>query len=195
MLVVRNGCLGYRFAQWQKLLESSTEQSAGVHDAMSSDDRALAISVEVLSGKGCWGPLERRPLGTKVTPTKWLILVAPPPSSLFLAISTRLNFSSLWVGLNQRGSFMQCLERLGKLVVYPILSAFPSKGNFWAGESSRGAEQCWPGGWDDAGRINLFLLPFLWDDSQVSFSSAALLKLLEWAPELPHSYFCSWIAV
>ena len=44
----------------------------------------LTRAIEVLTGKGCWGPLQSKPLGNTVTPSAWKILVALP-FSLFLA--------------------------------------------------------------------------------------------------------------
>lgn len=44
----------------------------------------LTRAIEVLTGKGCWGPLQSTPLGNTVTPSAWKILVALP-FSLFLA--------------------------------------------------------------------------------------------------------------
>lgn len=45
----------------------------------------------------------------------------PSPSFLFHAISICLGFASLWVRCNRSGPFMQCPERLGKLVAYHTL--------------------------------------------------------------------------
>ena len=57
---------------------------------------------------------------------------SPCPSSLFLVVSRCLSSARLWVGWKQSRSFVQCSERLEKLVTDPIVSFslffFPSKG-------------------------------------------------------------------
>lgn len=63
---------------------------------------------------------------------------------------------------------------------------------FLPGVFPLGAEQCQPGGWNNADKIKLFFLPILC--SQV-FCSTVLLKFLKGAPELSQSCFCSWIVV
>lgn len=54
-----------------KLLESSVEQFPGVHDGVLRDEiyGGSTRAIEVLSGEGCWSPLQSSPLGPAVSQT------------------------------------------------------------------------------------------------------------------------------
>ena len=90
---------------------------------------------------------------------------SPCPSSLFLVVSRCLGSAHLWVGWKQSRSFVQCSERLEKLVTDPVVSFslfFSQQGKMsQAAEFPLAAKQCWPRGRDDANKMQLFLL-FLW---------------------------------
>ena len=58
-------------------------------------------------------------------------------------------------------SSMLWCDKLGKLVAHLILP-FPARELLWTPEFSSGAEQCCPGGWDDAGTMKLSFLFFVW---------------------------------
>lgn len=53
---------------------------------------------------------------------------------------------------------------------------FPARGSLWGWELPLGTGQCQPGGRNDAGKMTLFFLPFLWGSSQ-AVCSAVLWKL------------------
>ena len=93
---------------------------------------------------------------------------SPCPSSLFLVVSSCLSSALLWEGWKQSRSFVQCSERLEKLVTDPVVSfshffSFFQQGKMsQAGEFPLAAERCWPKGRDDANNMQLFSLLFLW---------------------------------
>ena len=102
----------------------------GSHGSKLWVSTALIKALEMLSHKGCCGPLQSRPLGVMVTAT-CLILVAPaffPCSFQSLDVSAGLGVWCNWVR-----SFVQCPRNLRKLVTHPIHSPFPSEGNFHFG--------------------------------------------------------------
>ena len=142
----------------------------------------LAVSVH---NPGCWfiaGSWQRRPVMTAVLglfssvakaagfvcrvgywEPRLLRCVAatgsPCFSSLFWAISVCLSFAGLRVGWKQGGTFMQCPERLRKLVAHPALPS-PAKGTLSSWEVP---SCCWAmqlGRWDDTGKTKLSSFPF-----------------------------------
>lgn len=120
---------GCWFPEQQKLLGSTTEQSAEVPDGILSDEscRSPQYPQGLLSFSAvkCARVLCLAGLGTMVAPTKWLILVAsdlcfqPSLSVLAMLISGQ--------GGNQSGSFVQCRKMLEKLVVH-LASLFLVRG-------------------------------------------------------------------
>lgn len=54
---------------------------------------------------------------------------------------------------------MWCSEMLGKLISYLALP-LQQREFFLAGEFPIDTEQCWPGGWDEAGKVHLSSFPF-----------------------------------
>lgn len=100
------------------------------------------LAIGFFNGESYWGPLQSRALGTTVSPTAWLISVAltlPSYSSPSLYSSVLL--VSRWV--KPKSVFYAYPKRLGS-----SLLTFSSA-------SGMG------GGWEDAGKTELFFLPFL----------------------------------
>ena len=91
------------------------------------------------------------------------------------------------------GSSCSDLKGWGSCLFTP-LSLFSSGKLFLAGEVPHGDEQCWLGGWDDAGKMKLFFLLFSCGYSHV-LCPIVLLNFLKWTPVLSQSWFSSWIAV
>lgn len=102
--------------------------------------------------------LQSRIQRTPVSPAVWLALTAPTLLSLLLVVSGYLSFASLWVGWIQSRSFVQCSERLRKLITHPAV-LFPVRRTVsgWGGSFWHWA--VWPGGQDDAGKMKQFSLP------------------------------------
>ena len=127
---------------WSSLLESVTWLAV-----VKAGDGVCSIC------KGCWGPRKWRFLwcsaeqatGNHSCSHRVADTRSPCPCSLFLAISRCLRFAGLWAGCNWSGFFVQCSQRLGKLVAHPSF-LLPVRGILL---SPLGTEQCQPGamGW------------------------------------------------
>lgn len=113
---------------------------------------------------------------------------SPCSSSSLLAISLWLNFMGLWAWWNQMGAACSAPKGWGsRLLTFPSFSQWGEL--FLDGELPLGPKQGPLRGWDDAGKLKLFLPS---PSSHVSCSTV-LLKL-KWTPEFS-SYFCLWKAV
>lgn len=104
-----------------KVVESSPEQFLGNHDRLLRDEicrgsTGSTRAIEVLSVKSCRGPLQGRPLGTTVTSTLGLILVAPdlPPRS-FLSLDVSAMSGSGWAWAETKAGLPCRSQKAGKL--------------------------------------------------------------------------------
>lgn len=96
--------------------------------------------VDSFSGESRWDCLQSRSLGTMAIPAEWLILLA----HAFLPCSEsciHLNFSALLAsGWGETEVVLLCCVQKAREAGQSLCSAFPSEGNFLAGEFSPGAE-------------------------------------------------------
>ena len=120
---VHDSCLGHWFPQWQKLLGSSAEQAAGVHDEVFCDESwgdlqhpqhllrpSLVKASGVLCRAGHWE--------LQSPPITWLILVTP---ALLPCSQSSLDISTLPVsewGESEEGPSCNVLKGWGPFHIY-----------------------------------------------------------------------------
>ena len=116
-------------------------------------------AVEVLSSEDFCGLLQSRPLGVAVACASWLTLVAPALLCSFPSLEVSTLLVSGWAEL--KWVLCAVLWKAGEADCSPHFDLM-GKGNSQAEELPLITEQCQPGGWDDTGKMKLFLLPFLY---------------------------------
>lgn len=79
-------------------------------------------------------------------------------------------------GVELKRVFMQCPERLGKLILLTLLSLSAQGNLFLARKFPFGSKQCQPGGWDDAGKKK-HVLSFLFVQLFSGFSVPLVAKV------------------
>lgn len=126
--------------------------------------KASSVAVLVIdfcSCKSCWSPLQ--------SSTAWLLLVA---------LALLCSYPSVYVSALPVSGWDE--TEVGPLCIAPKswrcwlfnpFSLYLREKLFFAGEFPLGTEQCWPGGWDDVGKVKLFFLLFLYSYSQVFCST------------------------
>lgn len=99
-----------------------------------------------------------------------------------------------WIGCERSGSLWQCPAQLGKPGTHSHGLTLPPGRNHRL-RSSLSPKLCWPGE-IYMGKLKLFLSPFHWVQSQISFCSSDVLEHILWTPGLPqrHSQY-GWLGV